>query len=128
MYVNALKWPVIGWVVVDLVLLVASFVSPGIVVMMTPAALAPVLLLFGLWAGYKIVEFGGNFVSVLVAGLVVGIVCAFLTVVGFGVINNVMGGVAGAAPFGVFSLALNLTGAVIGGGFALSKPASAPQM
>ena len=48
MYVNALKWPVIGWVVVDLVLLAASFVSPGIVVMMTPEALSPLLLLFGL--------------------------------------------------------------------------------
>lgn len=128
MYVNALKWPVIGWVIVDLVFLVASFVSPDIVPMMTPAALAPLLLLFGLWAGYKIVEFGGNFGSVIVAGLVVGFVCALLTVVGFGVINNVMGGVAGALPFGIFSLVLNLSGAVIGGGFALSKPAPASQM
>jgi len=128
MYVNALKWPVIGWVVVDLVLLTASFVSPGIVVMMTPEALSPLLLLFGLWAGYIIVEHGGNFGSVIVAGLVVGFVCALLTVVGFGVINNVMGGISGALPFGVFSLGLNLAGAVIGGGFALSRPAPAPQM
>lgn len=126
MYSNALKWPVIGWVIVDVVFLLASFVSPGVSAMLTPAALAPLLLLFGLWAGYKIVEFGGNFGSVIVAGLVVGLVCAFLIVIGFGAINDVLGGIAGALPFGIFGLGLNVAGAIIGGGFALSKPA--PQM
>ncbi len=61
MYVRALKWPIITWVVVDLVMLAAALLFGDIVPMMTPAVLAPLLLAFGLWAGSKIVEFGGGY-------------------------------------------------------------------
>ncbi len=122
MYVRALKWPVITWAVVDLVMLPAALLSGDIVPMMTPAALVPLLLAFGLWAGLKIVEFGGGYGSAVVAGLVVRVVCAILIVVGFGVfLGSATGGVAAEIPLAVFGLIFNVFGALIGGGYRLTK-------
>jgi len=122
MYVKALKWPVITWVVVDVIFLIGVALFPDIGSYATPGALTPLLLAFGIWAGYKIVQFGGNYLHAAIAGLVVGVVCAILAIVGFGVIlASVTGGISAVLPAAVYYLAVNLFGALIGGGFALSK-------
>ncbi len=117
LYVDALKWPIVGWIIVEVVLLLATFISADVSDMITPASQAVLFLLFGLWAGYQIVEYGGNMGHAVLAGLVLGIVAGLLTMIAFGLINDIMGGFAGAFPFGLFALSLNLAGGIIGGGF-----------
>ncbi len=113
-----MKWPIIGWVVVDLVFLGITFVG-GVMEMLTPGALSPLLLAFGAWAGYKTVEFKGNFVAVIVSGIVVGVVCGVLTIVLL-LAHGMTGSGVLLAEF-VFNLGMNLVGAIVGGGYALTK-------
>ena len=121
MYARALKWPVISWIVVDAVLLVATLLDRSLFDMLTAGAMAPMMLAFGVWSGYKIVEFGGNYGHAIVAGIVVGVVCALLAVVGFGFISVHPSGISAVLTLGLFAFGMNLFGALIGGGFALTK-------
>jgi len=116
--VRILKWPIISWIVVDVVFLVASY-TEGIVEMMTPAVLTPLALAFGVWVGYKTISFGGNYGHAILSGVIVGAVCAVLTVVGFGAIRGL--GVDVIMPLGLFTFGMNVAGATIGAGFALTK-------
>lgn len=123
-YGSALKWPIVSWVVVDVIFLLTSYVE-GVMAMITPEAVAPLAVAFGIWAGYKIVELGGGYGDALGAGVIVGLVCAVLTILGFGVIRAM--GVGATFPLAVFALTFNIAGALVGGGFALTRKA-APTM
>ncbi len=116
--VRAVKWPIISWVVVDVVFVAAGFVG-GVLELYTPAGFAPLLIAFGFWAGYKMIEFGGNYGNAIVAGVIVGAACAILTIVGFVLILGQE--FSGIFPLAVYSLAFNIAGALVGGGFALTK-------
>lgn len=115
---QAVKWPVISWVVVDVVFLLTGFVE-GVLELLTPAVVAPLAVAFGVWAGYKMIEFGGNYIGAIVAGAIVGAACAILTLV-LGVVHAMP-----VIPMAVLSLALNLNGALVGAGFALTRPTPA---
>jgi len=117
-YGRALKWPIIGWIAVDVPFVILSYIR-GVSEVFTPATLAPLLLAFGVWAGYKIVQFNGGFVDAIVAGVVVGAVCGALIIIGPGIIRGA--GVAAVWPLTVFAFEMNLFGAIVGGGYALSK-------
>lgn len=121
-YWEALKWPILSWVAVDVVILLSSY-AEGITEMLTPAALSPILVAFGIWAGYRIVEFGGNYLSAIVAGLIVGAVCGVLIYVGLGGIRGL--GLAEMWPMALFGFTFNIVGALIGGGFVLSRAQTA---
>ncbi len=69
--------------------------------------------------GYKIVEFKGNFVDVIVVGVVVGVVCGVLTIVLL-LAHGMMGMGVLLSEF-VFNVGMNLVGAIVGGGYALTK-------
>ncbi len=115
---RALKWPIIAWIIVDVIFLAMTFVG-GVMEMLTPATLSPLLLAFGAWAGYKIVEFKGNFVDLIFVGVVVGVVCGVLTIVLL-LAHGMMGMGVLLSEF-VFNLGMNLVGAIVGGGYALTK-------
>lgn len=124
MYIRALKWPVITWVVIDIVLPVALLIYPKQMgTLQAPGNLTVLGIAVGLWAGYKIVQFGGNYVSAAIAGLIVGAVCAVMAVIGFGVIAaGVTGGITpDLLATALYFLAINFFGALIGGGYALTK-------
>jgi len=114
---DALKWPIIGWITVDVLFILVLFVD-GVDALMTPATLAPLALGFGIWAGYKTVEFGGGFGGAIGAGVIVGAVCGLLTLL-LGVVHGMS-----VFPLAVFNLALNIAGAVVGGGFLLTRTSS----
>ncbi len=116
-YVRVLKWPIIGWIIVDLVFLAMVLVARGTAGMLTAPTLSPLLLGFGAWAGYKMVELGGKFYDGIVAGVVVGVVCGVLTLVLLGV----LGAMADAVPEFTFNLGMNVVGAVLGAGYASTK-------
>ncbi len=116
---SVLKWPIIGWIVVDVLFILILYVD-GVAGVMTPATLAPLALAFGAWVGYKTVEGGGNFSGAIINGAIVGVVCGILTLL--------MGQVHGMDNSAVFALAayfvvLNTSGAVVGGGFLLTNGA-----
>ena len=119
MYVKTLKLPVISGVIVGLLHLISEAIWPDLNGLFQPAVVATVLVAFGVWVGYKAVQFGGNYTSVIVAGLIFAILPLFLQIVGFGLLlgRGMTAGLLG----GVFGFDIALMGALIGGGFALSK-------
>lgn len=117
-YGRALKWPIIGWIVLDIALLILSYIR-GVSELFGATALSPLLLAFGVWAGYKIVQFKGGFLDALISGVVVGVVCGVLIILGPGLIRGA--GVAAVWPLAVYAFGMNLFGAIVGGGFALTK-------
>ena len=116
---QAIQWPVIGWVVVDVIFILMLFVD-GVMEIMTMPVAAPLTIAFGVWVGYKMIELGGNFVGAIVAGVIVGATCAILTIVGIGLIHGTP--MDAVLPLAVASLGMNVSGAVVGGGFALTRP------
>lgn len=117
-YMQALKWPIIGWVVVDVIFIAAGFWD-ALIAMLFPAAVS-LGLAFGAWTGYKMIaEFRGTVLDVAVGGIVVGAACGILTVV----YHVVHGGAVTDATWasGVSSVLVVLFGAVVGGGFALTS-------
>ncbi len=117
-YVRALKYPVITTIVVAILFVAISYVA-GVLNMLTAAVLAPVALAIGVWAGYKIVEFKGNYVDVIGAGVIVGIVGAVVILAGFGVVRGL--GIGAMLPVSVLDMGFKIAGALVGGGFALTK-------
>ncbi len=101
-----------------MILLAITFVG-GVMEMLTPASLSALFLAFGAWAGYKIVEFKGKFPDVIAAGVILGVVCGIL-----GIILLLAHGMTGMGELTsefTFDAAMNLIGAIVGGGYALTK-------
>jgi len=119
MYIKVLKLPVISGVIVGLLHLISEAIFPDLKDLFQPTVVALVLVAFGIWIGYKAVQFGGNYGSVIVVGVILGILPLFLQIVGFGLLlgRGMTAGVLG----GIFGFDMALFGALIGGGFALSK-------
>ncbi len=90
----------------------------SVVINMIGNGVAPLALAIGAWAGYKIVEFKGNYIDVIGAGVIVGIVGAVLS---FGLIVVHGLGVIVGMSNSVFYLGFTIAGALVGGGFALTK-------
>ncbi len=116
-YVRALKYPVISTIVIAIVFVAISYV--GGVLDMLGMATPPLVLAIGAWAGYKIVEFKGNYIDVIGVGVILGIVTAVLSIVLFGVVRGL--GINAEMSNSVFYLGYSIAGALVGGGFALTK-------
>jgi len=119
MFSKTLKWPVISLLIVGGIHFIAEAILPGLREVFVPAVVAPLLLVFGLWVGYKMVQFGGHYGHVVAVGAILGILPVVLDIVGFGVILGrglEFGVLAGTLGFGMI-----LFGSLVGGGFALSK-------
>ncbi|MBI4180557.1 MAG: hypothetical protein HY528_01350 [Chloroflexi bacterium] len=119
MYIKVLKFPVISAVIIGLLHLISEAIFPDLKGVFQPAVVATVLVPLGIWVGYKAVQFGGNYGSVIVVGLILGILPLFLQIVGFGLLlgRGMTAGVLG----GIFGFDMVLFSSLIGGGFALSK-------
>ncbi len=119
MFVRTLKWPVIGLLITGGLHFTAEAILPDLKNIFQPPVLAPLLLAFGVWVGYKMLQFGGNYGSAILAGAILGLLPVVLDIVGFGMILG--RGVAQGMLAGVFGFGMILFGSLIGSGFALSK-------
>ena len=119
MLVKTLKWPVISLLIVGITHFIAEIIWPDLKGIYQPPVTGPVLLAFGVWVGYKMIQFGGSYGNVIVAGAILGILPIILQVFGFGMILG--RGVSQGILAGEFGFAMILYGSLIGGGFALSK-------
>jgi hypothetical protein len=118
MFAKTLKWPVISLLIVGSVHLLLEMVLPDLKTIFVPTVVAPVLLAFGLWVGYSMVQGGGNFGHAVVAAVLLGLLPIALDIVGFGIILG--RGVQPGLLNGLFGFSMILWGALISGGFALS--------
>ncbi len=126
-YLRALRFPIVGWLFTYLLIVVTVKLFPVLVVFdhvpMGPGFLVIVGWLLGAWAGYKIVEFGGSFVDVVVVSAIMASVAGFLQIVEVGVLVSLPApvNVTAELPIALYNLTNTLAGALTAGGFALTK-------
>jgi hypothetical protein len=119
---KTLKWPVVCLLITGSVHFILEAVAPDMKDIFIPPVLAPLLLAYGIWTGYKTVAHGGNYVSAIVAGAILGLLPLMLDSLGFGMILG--RGVQWGLLAGVFGFSMILFGSLIGSGFALSNRSS----
>lgn len=117
-YVKALTWPVLFWIVVDVYLFLISYIG-GVLDLIVLPALAPLIVLAGAWGGNAIAKHGGNWMDVIGAGVVLGLVCGGGGLILFGVARGL--GVGAAFPGSTMDFSLTLAGALLGGWWTLSQ-------
>jgi hypothetical protein len=111
-----LMWPVIGLIVTGAWHFTIEAIWPDLRATFVPAVLAPLLLAYGAWVGYRAVLLGAGFVVAVGAGLILGLLPLALDIVGFGMVLG--RGVDDGILAGIFGLSFVTFGALIGAGFA----------
>lgn len=81
-----LLWPVISLLLTGGAHFTVEAIWPDLRNTFVPAVLAPLLLAYGLWVGYRAIAAGGHYVTAIVAAMILGILPIVLDVVGFGTI------------------------------------------
>ena len=113
-----LRWPVISLLITGGLHFSIEAIWPDLRTTFIPAVLAPLLLAYGLWVGYRAIEAGGTYLHAILAGAILGILPLMLDIVGFGVILG--RGVQAGGLAGIFGFVFVVFGSLIGAGFALS--------
>lgn len=119
---KTLKWPVISLLITGGLHFTSEAIWPDLKAIFIPAVLAPLLLAYGFWVGYRAIQAGGTYLHAIVAAAILGILPIVLDVVGFGVILD--RGVQAGQLAGIFGFAFILFGSLIGAGFVLSSEAT----
>jgi hypothetical protein len=117
-FITILTWPVISLLVTGATHFTLETIWPDLRNTFIPPVLAPILLAYGLWVGYRAIDVGGTYLHAIVAAGVLGLLPVALDIVGFGVILG-RGTDAGVIA-GVFGAAVIIFGSLIGAGFSLS--------
>jgi hypothetical protein len=115
---RTLKWPVISLLTTGATHFTLEAIWPDLRNTFIPPVLAPILLSYGAWVGYRAIGAGGTYLHAIVAAAILGILPILLDVVGFGVVLG-RGTNAGVLA-GVFGFAVIVFGSLIGAGFARS--------
>ena len=116
---RTLKWPVISLLITGATHFALEAIWPDLRNTFVPAALAPILLSYGAWVGYRAIGFGGTYLHAIAAAAILGLLPIVLDIVGFGVILG--RGTDAGTMAGVFGFAVIVFGSLIGAGFALSS-------
>jgi len=119
---GTLKWPVIGLLLTGGMHFIAEAVMPDLKTVFTPTVIAPVLLAYGAWVGYRAIGVGGNYGQAILAAALLGLLPVVLDVFGFGLILG--RGVEAGLRSGIFGFMVIVWGSLAGGGFALSGAAA----
>jgi hypothetical protein len=122
LFYRTLKWPVISLLITGATHFALEAIWPDLRNTFVPPVLAPILLSYGAWVGYRAIGAGGTYFHAIGAAAILGILPILLDIVGFGVILG-RGTDAGVVA-GVFGCAVIVFGSLIGAGFALSSRAT----
>jgi hypothetical protein len=118
LFYRTLKWPVISLLITGAAHFALEAIWPDLRESFVPPVLAPILLAYGAWTGYRAIGDGGTYLHAVVAAAILGILPIVLDVVGFG---QILGrGTEAGVLAGVFGFAVIVFGSLIGAGFALS--------
>ncbi|HLA16193.1 MAG TPA: hypothetical protein VJZ72_04765 [Candidatus Limnocylindrales bacterium] len=121
LFYRILLWPVVSLLITGGLHFGLEAIWPDLSAFFIPAVLAPLLLAYGFWVGYRAIGAGGTYLHAIVAAAILGILPIVLDVVGFGVILG--RGVEAGGLAGIFGFALIVFGSLVGAGFVLSRPA-----
>ncbi len=116
MLFKTLKWPVISLLITGSFHFCIEAIKPNLKNLFVAPSLAPILLAYGIWVGYRAIKNGGSYVTAIIAAVILGILPLALETFGFGMILHF----EGRALVGVFAFSMILFGSLIGGGYALS--------
>jgi len=119
MLVKTLKWPVISLLITGGFHFVIEAIWPDLKSYFVAPALAALLLAYGIWVGYKMIQFGGTYIQAIVGAAILGLLPILLETIGFGMILG--RGVQPGMMAGIFGFSMILWGGLLGSGFALSK-------
>jgi hypothetical protein len=73
MLIKTLKWPVISLLITGATHFTLEAIWPSLKDLFVAPSLAPLLLAFGIWTGYKAIHNGGNYLSAILAGVILGV-------------------------------------------------------
>ena len=118
MLIRTLMWPVIGLLVTGVWHFTIEAIWPDLHTIFVPAVLAPLLLAYGAWVGYRAIGLGAGFVMAIVAGVILGVLPLGLDIVGFGLVLG--RGFDPGLLAGIFGMSFIAFGALIGAGVARS--------
>ena len=116
---RVLLWPVISLLITGGLHFTLEAIWPDLKATFVPAVLAPLLLAYGAWVGFRMVEIGGTYVHAIAAGVILGVLPVALDLIGFGVILD-RGATAGTLV-AAFGFSMVLFGSLLGAGFVLSR-------
>lgn len=121
---RVLVWPVISLVVTGMWHLAIEAIWPDLRTVFVPTVLAPLLLAYGFWVGYRAIDAGARFVTAVAAGALLGLLPLGLEIIGFGLILG--RGIDHGILAGVYGLSFITFGALLGAGFARSALTTNP--
>ena len=124
MLYTTLTWPVISLLVTGGVHFTIEAIWPDLSTFFIAPVLAPLLLAYGFWVGYRAIQAGGTYLHAVLAAAILGTLPIALDVVGFGVILG--RGVDAGLLAGIYGFAVILFGALVGAGFVLSGRQAMP--
>jgi hypothetical protein len=116
---SALVWPIVSLLITGSWHFAIEAIWPDLRNAFVPAVLAPLLVAYGVWAGYSTVRDGGSYVTAIVAGGILGVLPLMLQTLGFGLILG--RGLDAGTLTGIFAFSMVLFGSLLGGGFAVSR-------
>ena len=117
MLFKTLKWPVISLLITGGFHFGIEAIWPDLRNLFIAPVLAPLLLAYGIWVGYRAIKNGGSYITAIIAGAILGILPLMLETFGFGMILHF----EGRALVGLFAFSMLLFGSLIGSGYALSS-------
>lgn len=115
---RTLKWPLISLLITGGAHFTIEAIWPDLRNTFIAPVLAPLLLSYGVWVGYRAIQAGGNYGHAILAGAILGVLPIVLDIVGFGMILG--RGVQAGQLAGIFGFAVIVFGSLIGSGFVLS--------
>lgn len=113
-----LMWPIIALVITGLTHFTIEAIWPDLQTFFVPPTLAPLLLAYGVWVGYRAVKVGAGFVPALASGLILGLLPLGLEIIGFGIVLG--RGLDHGVLAGVFGMSFIVFGTLVGIGFTRS--------
>jgi hypothetical protein len=116
---KTLKWPVVSLLITGGFHFIIEAIWPELKTVFVAPVIAPLVLAFGLWVGYRAIGAGGTYLHAILAAAILGILPVVLEIVGFGVILG--HGTQTGILSGVFAFSYILFGSLIGAGFVLSR-------
>jgi len=119
MLVKTLKWPFISLAISGGFHFVIEAIWPDLRNMFTPPVLAGLVMAYGIWVGYKMIQLGGTYLQAILALVIFGLLPLVIQTFGWGLILD--RGLQAGFLSGIFGFSMVLWGGLVGSGFALSK-------
>ena len=117
-----LTWPIAMLLITGAWHFTIEAIWPELRNFFVPAVLAPLLLGYGAWTGYRALTSTGSLAAAVVSGVILGLLPLMLDIVGFGLILG--RGVDAGVLAGVFGFSMVLFGTLLGSGVAAGQTAS----